>query len=125
LREGRGDRVRLLIPAAQLPPSIGEGGVVSASSFGQLPSVAPGSWIEIYGLNLAVDSREWEAGDFTGVNGPLALDGTSVTIDGLPAFVEFISPGQVNVQVPSNVTAGHQQLILSTNSRPAPLTASP
>ncbi len=108
------NRVRMLTPAAMGPPSIGAGGVVSASSFGEFPSVAPGSWIEIYGLNLAVDSREWGTSDFSGENAPFSLDGTAVTIGGENAFVEYINPGQVNVQVPSNVPPGQQPLVLTT-----------
>jgi uncharacterized protein (TIGR03437 family) len=77
--------------------------VVSASAFGEFTSVSPGSWIEIYGSNLAVDSRSWPASDFNGVNAPTSLDGTSVTIGGQAAFVDFISPGQVDALVPCDV----------------------
>jgi sugar lactone lactonase YvrE len=48
--------VRLLTPNTQItgaPPFVNPGGVVSASAFGEFGSVAPGSWIEIYGSNLA------------------------------------------------------------------------
>jgi hypothetical protein len=34
----------------------GAGGVVSAAAFGAFTSIAPGSWLEIYGSNLAADS---------------------------------------------------------------------
>jgi uncharacterized protein (TIGR03437 family) len=95
------------------PPVISEGGVVSASSFGEFTSVAPGSWIEIYGSNLASGTRSWQTSDFSGVNAPTSLDDTSVTIAGQSAFVEHISPGQVNAQVPSNVATGMQQLIVT------------
>jgi len=95
------------------PPSVLSGGVVSASAYGEFPSAAPGSWIEIYGSNLAADSRPWQTSDFTGSNAPTMLDGTSVTIGGAPAFVEYTSPGQVNAQVP-NVAAGTQPLVVKT-----------
>src|ERR1035441_8968690 len=51
-------RVRLLTPPVPLttPPSIQS--AVSAGAFGAFTSVAPGSWIEIYGTNLAADSLE-------------------------------------------------------------------
>jgi uncharacterized protein (TIGR03437 family) len=93
-------------------PAVASGGVVSASAFGEFASAAPGSWIEIYGTNLASDSRSWQASDFTGVDAPIVLDGTSVTIGGQLAFVDYISPTQVNVQVP-NVAAGTQPLVVS------------
>ena len=86
-------------------PAVTSGGVVSAGAFGEFASAAPGSWIEIYGTNLASDSRPWQASDFDGINAPTMLDGTSVTIGGQPAFVDYISPTQVNVQAP-NIAAG-------------------
>jgi uncharacterized protein (TIGR03437 family) len=100
--------IRLLTPA---PPSIG--GVVTASAFGGFKSIAPGAWIEIYGSNLAADSRGWTGADFKGVNAPTTLDGTTVTIGGQPAFVGYINPGQVNAVVPSNVATGVQQVTVT------------
>jgi uncharacterized protein (TIGR03437 family) len=97
-------------------PAISAGGVVSASAFGEFTSVAPGSWIEIYGSNLASDTRGWAGSDFSGVNAPTSLDGTSVYIGGQAAFVDYISPGQVNAQVPSSVATGVQQITVETAS---------
>jgi uncharacterized protein (TIGR03437 family) len=101
------------ITAKASSPSISSGGVVSASAFGGFTSVAPGSWIEIYGSNLATDTRSWASSDFNGVNAPTSLDGTSVTIGGQSAFVDYISPGQVNAEVPSSVAAGAQPVIVT------------
>jgi uncharacterized protein (TIGR03437 family) len=100
--------IRLMTPA---PPSIG--GVVTASAFGGFKSIAPGTWIEIYGSNLAADSRAWTGADFKGVNAPTSLDGTTVTVGEQAAFIGYISPGQVNVLVPSNVATGIQQITVT------------
>jgi uncharacterized protein (TIGR03437 family) len=100
------------VRVTQSSPSIAA--VVSASAFGGFTSVAPGSWIEIYGSNLAIDSRSWTSADFNGVNAPTSLDGTSVTIGGQSAFVAYISPGQVNALAPSNVAPGVQQVTVKT-----------
>ena len=105
--------VRLLTPAPATP-QINAGGVITAGSFGASATIAPGTWIEIYGTNLAGSSRTWGTADFSGSNAPTSLDGVSVTIGGQPAYVSFISPTQVNVQAPSNITAGTQPLILKT-----------
>jgi uncharacterized protein (TIGR03437 family) len=94
-------------------PVVSSGGIVSASAFGEFTSVAPGSWIEIYGSNLAADTRSWTGADFTGINAPTSLDGTLVTIGGQAAFVDYISPTQVNALIPSNVPTGTQQLTLT------------
>jgi len=111
--------IRLLTPIAVVP-QIGAGGVVTASAFGDFNSVAPGSWIEIYGTNLAATTGQWASANFSGANAPTTLDGVSVTVGGQAAFVDYVSPTQVNVEVPSGVTAGPQPLILSTESGKSP-----
>jgi uncharacterized protein (TIGR03437 family) len=109
------NRVRK-IAAALASPSIPQGGVVSASAFGEFTSVAPGTWIEIYGSNLALGTETWAASNFNGVNAPTSLDGTSVTIGGQPAFIDFVSPGQVDALVPSNVATGSQPITVTVGS---------
>jgi uncharacterized protein (TIGR03437 family) len=89
--------------------------VISASSYGGFTALAPGTWMEIYGTNLAnVLSQTWGGADFKGNAAPTALGGTTVTIGGQAAFVDFVSPGQVNAQVPSNVATGPQQVVVNT-----------
>ncbi|MFN7998921.1 MAG: hypothetical protein U0Q18_35180 [Bryobacteraceae bacterium] len=106
------DVIRLLTPAAAVPV-INSGGAITASNFGGSSSIAPGSWVEIYGTNLAQDTRTWTGADFSGSTAPKSLDGTSVTIGGQQAFISYISQTQVNVQVP-NVGAGTQQVVVTT-----------
>lgn len=105
--------VRMMTPIPGGPPTISASGVITASAFGGFPSAAPGSWIEIYGSNLAANTRGWVSGDFTNIQAPTSLDGTSVTIGGQPAFVSYISGSQVNVQVP-NVSTGPQPVVVTT-----------
>ena len=90
-------------------------GVISAGGYGGFSSIAPATWIEIYGFNLATTlSQTWGTADFTGNTGPQSLGGTTVTIGGKSAYVDFVSPGQVNVQVPSDVATGFQPVIVTT-----------
>jgi uncharacterized protein (TIGR03437 family) len=98
----------------QPPPSISAGGVVSASAFGEFSSASPGSWIEIYGANLSQTTRGWTLADFTGNIAPTSLDGISVTIDGKSAFIDYISPGQINALISSDTPTGTQQLIVKS-----------
>jgi uncharacterized protein (TIGR03437 family) len=86
------------------PPSISS--VNSAGAFNASAGLASGTWLEIFGTNLATNTRLWGGGDFDGVKAPTSLDGTSVTINGVPAFVDYISPTQVNVQAPDDSTVG-------------------
>lgn len=94
--------------------------VISASGFGGFSAVAPGTWVEIYGSNLAPDTRQWASTDFTGANGvdaPTSLDGVKVSIGGQSAFIDYISssPGQVNAELPSNISTGGTLQLSLTN----------
>jgi uncharacterized protein (TIGR03437 family) len=97
---------RLTAPATGAAPAISPGGVLNATAFGGGATVAPGSWMEIYGANLAPTTRQWAAVDFNGLSAPTSLGGVKVTIGGQAAFVDYVSPAQVNAQVPSGVAAG-------------------
>jgi uncharacterized protein (TIGR03437 family) len=108
--------IRLLTPPANPGglPAITAGGVVTAGTFGGFPTISPGSWVEIYGSNLASTARSWAESDFRYLIAPTSLDGTSVSIGGQAAFVDYISAGQINVQVPSTVNPGVQQMTVTT-----------
>jgi uncharacterized protein (TIGR03437 family) len=93
-------------PAA-LTASASVNAVVNAGSF--QPTVSPGSWAAIFGSNLANTSSAgqiWGASDFQGSLLPTSLAGTSVLVDGRPAAVYFVSPAQLNVQIPDDTTQG-------------------
>jgi uncharacterized protein (TIGR03437 family) len=90
-------------------------GVISASAYGGFSAVSPGDWMEIYGYNLAtVLPLVWSGADFKGNLAPSTLGGTTVTIGGQPAFIDYVAPGQVNCQVPSNVATGSQPVVVTT-----------
>jgi minor extracellular serine protease Vpr len=85
---------------ARVRPAIAANGIVNAASFRSGP-VAPGSYISIFGRGLsdvgAVESTACL---------PLSLAGVSVSFDvpsaglSVPGRMIFVSPSQVNVQVP-------------------------
>ena len=90
--------------------------VVSASGFNANAGLASGTWLEIYGTNLSCTTRGWAASDFQGSNAPQSLDGVSVSIGGVKAFVDYVSPGQVNVQAGDDSKTGSGFPIVVTNS---------
>jgi uncharacterized protein (TIGR03437 family) len=107
--------------AAAGPPSIASGGVISAGSFGAFSSIAPGTWIEIYGTNLGPSTAvNWSGSDFNNGIGPTSLGGTQVTIAGKAAYLDYVSSGQVNAQVPSDVPTGTQDIIVTTPGGTSP-----
>lgn len=110
-----------VLEASSFVPTINEGGAVTVSAFGGFAGAAPGSWLEIYGTNLAEKTREWAGDDFVDGRAPTRLEEVSVTIGGEPAFVRFVSPGQLNVQVPANVpTGGQQAVVVTTKGQASP-----
>jgi uncharacterized protein (TIGR03437 family) len=67
--------------------------------------VVPGGWFYVKGSELADVTRIWGGADFTDASAlPTDLNGVEVWVNGSPAPVYFISPGQVNAQAPSNVS---------------------
>jgi uncharacterized protein (TIGR03437 family) len=91
-------------------------GVVTAVANGASfqTNFAASTWVSIFGTNLSTSTEEWGGSDF--VNGmlPTTLDGVSVTINGMPAYVEFISPTQINVLAPDDATTGTVQVQVTT-----------
>jgi len=91
--------------------------VVNDASFAAGGPISTGSWVAIFGTGLAPagDSRKWnEATEIVNGKLPVNLDGTSVTVNGKPAAVEFIQPSQVNIQPPDDTALGPVQVIVST-----------
>ena len=104
------------------PPAITS--VVNGASF--QPGIEAGSWVTIKGANLAntFPGRTWRDDEVVNGNLPTSLDGVSVTIDGKPAFVYYISPTQINVQAPSDSATGAVNVVVTNNGiASAPATA--
>jgi uncharacterized protein (TIGR03437 family) len=80
-------------------------------------SVVPGQWVAIYGANLAKDSRPWNGADFTSsANLPTSLGGVKVTFNKIPAAVYYISPGQVDAQVPGGLAGPVDVMVTNQNA---------
>jgi len=88
-----------------------------ANAEGGVATIAPNSWMEIKGSNLgpAGDTRIWQSSDFVNNQLPTSLDGVSVTVNGQPAYVYYISPTQVNILTPPNALSGSVPVQVSDN----------
>ncbi len=84
-------------PAFGQAPTITPRGVVTAASYSQ--PVSPGSIASIFGANLAASTLS-----ATGTPLPISLGGTSVTVNGVSAPLFFVSPTQINLQIPSSLS---------------------
>jgi minor extracellular serine protease Vpr len=80
-------------------PLISPSGAVDAAYPQPGQGVAPGSYISLYGSNLAPASEAYTTSYL-----PVAIAQTSVSFDAggisVPGHLAYISPGQINVQVP-------------------------
>jgi uncharacterized protein (TIGR03437 family) len=71
---------------------------------------ASATWVSIFGTNLSASTSNWNASSFANGLLPTSVDGLSVTINGIPAYVDFISPTQINVLAPDDPATGTVQI---------------
>ena len=99
------------MPQAQTAaPTPAIASVVNAAGF--QPGIVANSWVTIQGTNLAPQTDDWSHSIVNGAL-PASLDGVSVSMGGKPAYVYYISPGQLNVLAP-NVPAGPLTVTVTT-----------
>jgi uncharacterized protein (TIGR03437 family) len=87
-------------------PSVVSNGVMPVDS--PANTIQPGEWVSIYGNNLSTGAYAWN-GDF-----PVSIGGTSVTIDGKPAYLSYVGPTQINLQVPNDTATGPVSVVVTT-----------
>jgi uncharacterized protein (TIGR03437 family) len=83
-------------------------------AFDNQERLSPGTYVQIFGDNLAASQRSWNGADFDvaanppapGANAPTVLDGVEVLVNGVNAYISFVSPNQINAQVPDGIGEG-------------------
>jgi uncharacterized protein (TIGR03437 family) len=96
-------------PGVYLNPA----GVVNAASSAPFTAgIAPGDFITLYGANLAPGTATAYTVPFPTT---LGLDGVQVTVNGLPAPVQFVSPGQISAIVPYAVGSSIARIQVNNN----------
>jgi uncharacterized protein (TIGR03118 family) len=102
-----------LLGSIETAPVVTANGVVNAASFAG--PIAPGALATIFGTGLAATTRSWTTADFANGKLPVQMDGVSVTLDGKPAYVYYVSPSQIDVIAPADSTTGPVSVVV-TNS---------
>ncbi len=91
----------------QGPPVINAGGIVNAAD--RRGAIRPGSVVEIYGTGLA-------AGTCSAATAPpptqLPCSPTRVTVSGANVPLLYVSPAQVNAQLPADLPAGNVNVVV-------------
>ena len=104
---GLGTVFRLAVPSlTPAAPTITSGGIVPVD--GTTAPIQPGEWVSIFGSNLASSTATW-IGNF-----PTSLGGTSVKINGKSAYLWYVSPTQINLQAPDDMTIGSVPVAVTT-----------
>ncbi|HTR34431.1 MAG TPA: IPT/TIG domain-containing protein [Bryobacteraceae bacterium] len=106
----RGIAVATPVASTTPPPAISSGGIVNAASFASGAPASPGSIVSIFGSNF-ISQLAVAPGDPL----PTSLGGVSVTFNGTKAPLFFVAPGQINAQVPFEVT-GTSATVQVTNA---------
>ena len=86
-------------------PTLESGTLTNGATY-NAGGLVPGSWAQVKGTSLSTTSRTGADADFKGLgnNLPTNLDGVQVKVNNQAAAVWYISPTQVNFQVPAGIT---------------------
>ena len=111
---------------ARVTPAINAGGIVDGASF-KLTSVAPGSWISVFGTNMTDTTQGTSGVDVAFSNCsscnvvsqalPMGIDGAAFSFDtssqSLPGRLNYVSPTQLNLQIPWELAGQSSALVKS------------
>ena len=107
------NRVRMLAPQSTATPL-----PTALAGHGRNTKLAPGAVFSLYGSQLSGSTASVSTAPW-----PRSLAGASVTINGIPAPLYSVSPGQINGQVPFETAVGTATASIAVNgSAPAQIT---
>jgi uncharacterized protein (TIGR03437 family) len=84
----------------------------NAASFQK--SMAPGMLMSLFGTHLSITTKGADS-----VPLPQRLEGVTVTVNGIPAPLWYVSPGQINLQIPFETPTGPAIVAVNNNGRVA------
>lgn len=112
---GPGGQKHGILGSIQANPNVAASAITNAAQ--AAGGIAPNTFITIKGTNLAATKRSIGAEDIANGLIPTSVDGVTVTINGQPAFIAYISPVQINlvtaVELP---TSGSVTVAVSNNT---------
>jgi uncharacterized protein (TIGR03437 family) len=94
-------------------PCYSAAGIVNAAS--NQPGLASATWVSLYGDGLAYQTR-----DRTGADELPGMGGVNVYVNGLPTWVSYVSPLQVNFLLPSGLTVPQATIQLAREGTVGP-----
>ncbi|HWF08880.1 MAG TPA: hypothetical protein VG297_10465 [Bryobacteraceae bacterium] len=91
-------------------PSIGAGGA-AVPVWSGATTFSSNMYFSIYGSNLSGVTQPWDNA-FNGGAAPTSLGGVSVTVNNIPAFIEYVSPTQINIDAPDDTATGPVNIVV-------------
>jgi uncharacterized protein (TIGR03118 family) len=110
---GPGGQKHGLLGSIQANPILTSTAITNAAQAGA--SIAANTFVTITGTNLAATKRPWRASDFTGNTLPTTLDGVTVTMNGRPTYISYISPVQINLLTPVDLPNSGMVAVVVSN----------
>lgn len=96
-------------------PSLAQMTIMNAASFDPSQPIAPGSFASVFGQNLCGQTM---AGNWIAPGQlPTTLGGCSMTVNGAPAMMQYVSPGQINFIMPMGVGAGQAKVSVNNGTQ--------
>jgi uncharacterized protein (TIGR03437 family) len=107
-----------------LSVSLTDGSLANGATYNP-GGLVPGSWAQVTGSGLSTVTRVWAGPDFVGLgnNLPTNLSGVQVNVNNLPAAVYYISPNQVDFQVPTGISGTASVQVINNGTYSNALTA--
>ncbi len=106
-------------PTGSTAPYYTAAGIVNGASF--MPGLAPNTIISIFGCYLSWGARAVDAGDLSAGVMPTTLGNVEVYFEGWPAYLYYVSPGQINLLAPSSLLPGKFQFWVARQGAAGPV----
>jgi uncharacterized protein (TIGR03118 family) len=111
---GTDNELHGLLGSIQAAPTItSSSSVVNAAD--TTTGIAQNTFVSIYGASLAPVPRSQAASDISGTTLPKSLAGVSVTVDGMPANMYYVSQKQIDILTPVDSATGQVNVIVTNN----------
>lgn len=111
---GPGGQKHGLIGSISANPNVAATAITNAA---QAPAgIGANTYVTIKGTNLAATKRSWQTADFVANKLPSSLDGVTVTVNGEPAYLSYVSPIQINLLTPADLPSGGQITVQVSNN---------
>jgi uncharacterized protein (TIGR03437 family) len=110
-------RIGWIVLGAALCESLafGQMTVRNGASFASAQPMAPGSFAAVFGQNLCSQTA---AGNWIAPGQlPTTVGNCSVTVNGMAAMLQYVSPGQINLIVPPNMSPGEATVAVNNGSQ--------